>query len=445
MRSILAAILTFAVTVTGVLVAIDLTQALDSGSSIAAPEAPGAVSPDDLRLIQQFYDAANSLLAGDDSRALTAVVSPRIEVHLTNEDPVGGLDAVARRLVALQRQGDLRLSVSAVSHVDQEIAALVEAHTIARAGGAPAATEDDLLWQTIDRFRLEGGMIAEYWPGAISSRPLLPPPPFTVPRPAQDATLALARLEFAPDATVRPLTIPASQLYLVENGTLFVSSSQSLAIARVGNTQFTWLAAAEPVGLPLGPGDALLVPAEAASKLTNRGDQPASILSVFIAPSNVFFGPKHDLSPDMLTAVAMHDPARLGRRTAWASGVTSEPLAVSRLPRARSQAAAVPISGRTRSLEPGEQIEPPTEPGLTLGIVSSGTLHVEIAPAPGSATATPLASDDAAIGTGILRAGDAFAIAPESRYALTNVGAAQVDLTLIEAREASGVASPAPR
>ena len=444
MRSILAAILTFAVTVTGVLVAIDLTQVLGSGSSIAAPDAPGAVPPDDLRLIQQFYDAANSLLAGNDSRALTAIVSPRIDVHPVNEDPVGGLDAVARRLVALQRQGDLRLSVSAVAHVDQEIAALVEAHTVVRTGGSPSAAEDDQLWQTIDRFRIEGGMIAEYWPGAISSRPLLPPPPVTVPLPAENASIALARLEFAPDGVVRPLAIPAPHLLLVENGTLFVSSSQSLAIARVGDTQFTWLAAAEPDGLPLGPGDALLVPAEAASKLANRGDQPASILSMLIVPSTVLSSPKHDLSPDLLTAVAMHDPVRLGRKTAWASGMTSEPLAVGGLPRARSQSAAVQISGRTRSLEPGEQIEPPTEPGLTLGIVSSGTLHVEIAAAPGSAIATPLASEDAAIGTGILRAGDAFAIAPESRYALTNVGAAQVDLMLVEAREASGVASPAP-
>ena len=444
MRSVLATILTVAVTVTGVLVAIDLAQVLESGSSIAAPDEPGAVPPDDVRLIQHFYDAANSLLAGGNPRALTAVVSPRIEVHLANGDPAGGPDAVAIHLVALQRQGDLRLSVAAVAHDDQEVAALVEARAVVQPGGAPSATQDDPLWQTIDRFRIEGGMIAEYWPGAISSRPLLPPPPVTVPLPAGHPSLALARLEFAPDAIARPLAIPAPQLLLVENGALFVSGAQPLAIARAGDAQFTSLAAAEPDGLFLGPGDALLAPAQAAPELMNRGDQPASILSVLIAPSTALFGPKHDLSPDMLTAVAMHDPARLGQRIAWTFGVTSEPLAVGTLPRAKSESASLQIAGRQRSLDPGERIEPPAVPGLTFGIVSSGTLHAEIASAPSSEIATPLAGEGADTGARILRAGDAFAIAPDSRHALTNVGATQLDLMLIEARKASGVASPVP-
>jgi predicted SnoaL-like aldol condensation-catalyzing enzyme len=440
-RSALAAILTVAVMTTGSLVALDLAQVLGSDSYVAAPDSSGIVSPSDLRLIRQFYDAANALLAGNSPRTLTSVVSPRIETHLANGTPASGPDAVAQHLSALQSQGDLRLSVNAVVRDDRKITALVEGHTVA---AADRESLDGPLWQTIDRFRIEDGVIAEYWPGAVASRPLPPPPAVTVPIPPENTSLALARLEFAPGAILRPLVVPATQLQMVEQGTLFVSGYQSLAIARAGDPRFTWLPAAEPTELLLGPGDALLVPARAAPELTNHGDQPASIFSLLIAPNPALFGPKHNLSQDMLTTVAMHDPARIGRRTAWGSGVTSETLAAGNLSTTTRKLEALEIIGRQRSLDPGQRFQPPASTALTFGIVSSGTLHSEITPSPGSPFATPLASDGTDAAARILRAGGAFAIAPDSRSTLTNIGATQLDLMLIEMREARDAASPAP-
>jgi predicted SnoaL-like aldol condensation-catalyzing enzyme len=444
-RSVLAAVLTTALLVTGVLVAIDLALLIEPGSFIAASESADLAPSDDLRLVHAFYDAANAFLSGENAMALTAVVSPQVRTHVGTAAPAGGPAALAAHFASLQRQGDLRLRVVRLVADDGELTTMVEAYPATQLEPVNANEQVPPLWRTIDRLRIEGGMIAEYWPGAVESRPLPPLPRFTVSIFPEETTISLARLEVGPGAVLRPLDVPFPQLVLVENGTLVISRQLALSVARASESTFTWRpAASSPEELLLGPGDAVLVPADTGQAIANRADEPASLISMLVAPHAALFGPKHNFTTDELTAVAMHDPARVGRRTAWASGVTTETLAVGDLPTITATTGLLELVGKQITLDPGERTPPATFPGLTFGIVSSGILHVAITPTTDGGAATAVASPEAQDpGSRLLRAGDAASVAPGAIVSMENVGATRLDLMLIEANRAAGVATPA--
>lgn len=446
MRPLLASFLAIAVGITGILVAIDLALVLGGESPPAGHSQENPVSASEEALVAAFYDAANELLSARDTWAFTSVALPGVRVHLESGTTRAGLDALQSHFLALQRQGDVRLDVARLVGNDNEFTTLIEAHPQSDLPTSPR--HDPPLWQAIDHFRIEGGMISDYWPGAVDSRPLPRIPALSLPLAMSDPAVSMARLELGPGGTLRGLDIPNPWLFVVESGQVTLPAPSDAVVARAAEARPD---PGQPVerqdAFLLGPGDTVLIPANSGQSVINHGARPAALLSFLFAPWNDLFGPKHSLTRDMLMAAAMHDPARIGTKTEWAAGVVSETLATGALPIGGTGLRKAHLSGAALSVEPGEHVVLSPAPGLRFALVMSGLLSADqsVTPEAVHAIATPSGNQRLAFPRiQLLREGDALAVVPGSQRLLENAGTTRLDLSILEIRIDESVEAPTP-
>lgn len=430
MRSIFAAFLTIAVILTGALVALDLALVLGISPIVEGPRRENPAASDDASLVHSFYKAANDLLSGEGESNLITFVTPHLRVHSGAGGTSDGFSTLTSHFTTLRRQGDVRLQVVQVIGEDRDFTALVEAHATTQNSSPESSERHPPLWLTIDRFRVQDGMIDEYWPGAIESRPLPALPHVALSEIPSGAVLSLSRLELGPEVTLRALAIPAPQLLFVESGVVTLAAPGTASVSRAGDARLDVRPPSSNADdILLGPGDAVLIQPGSGQGLVNPGDEPVALLSMLIAPRDALYGSRHHHSLDMLVAAGMHDPARLSRRTIWATEVVSETLAIGSLHEATSPLNAVHLTGRQLVIEPGESAIRSESSQLTFVIVSSGLMSAGPATAPGTRLATP---PPGAPEFRLLRSGDALAVLAEDPVFLKNAGATRLDLAIIE-------------
>ena len=437
LRSAIAVALTVAMLVTGTLIALNFALLTGTLAPVATLDEALPAQRDRHDLIRSFYDAANTILAGEDSLLMTTVVTPALEVHLTATKPERGMPGLEQHLSTLRQHGKMSLYPLRLVGGGDEYAAVVEAR-----GPAPAGAERGaLLWRATDLFRLDGGMIVEYWPGTADLSASAPPPGATVYAPLRDGGVSLTRLELAADSAPIPLSSPYPYLLLVESGTMAVTRDGPLSLARAGDVQFSLLApdpGADDV--LLRPGDTLLVGEDTTTDIYGAGGASASALSLLIAPRSQLFNQARTLPGDVVTIAGIHDPWRVGRRVNWDSGAVSETLAVSLFPHVEVDPAAIVVDSSTLTLSPGQHL-PPLPPGqLQLAIVRAGTISVSgLDEFPAGTPAPGMIPNADAPGSRVFRAGDAFSIEAGEAPVFENTGVTRADILLmqVDPREAA--------
>lgn len=422
MRNAVAAMLAVAMLITSALIALEIAVLMRTPIQIGAPNAAGATVADHEPLLRAFYDAANALLAGERSTLLATVISPEIQTHDGSNATARGEDGLRDYLAGLGQRGDISFHVVQVIGDDAEIAVVVETRQ------TPSRR-----WRGVDLFRLEAGVIADYWPSSLNTPLPFSLPSITVPAPDAAMGVSLTRLELAPAAEPVSLAVPVPHLLLVETGAINVSREHALQIARAGVSRFAFMAA-DPAAehLLLRPGDAILVPEAASPRVWNAGTSSASALSLIVDSRARLFGQLRAGPSSLVTMEIMHDGWRVGRKTAWDGGAVTETLAVKHLP-VGQYPKGIEITSNQFALDPGQRSSPLPPGALRLAIVRAGVVGVSVI----NSDAVPISVPNpdsllAAAANHLFWAGDAFWIEASEAPHLANAGAAPLDILLID-------------
>jgi hypothetical protein len=416
------ACLTAAMVVMGALVALDL-GALLSTPSLLAPHSSDTTASGDTYLVQEFYAAANAVLAGDSPETLAAIVAPNLETigPADTDAPGRGQDGLTDHLTRLRKRGAIVLDVVRIMGTGNDIAALIETRMAAPSGTPASLVPPATTSQMVEVFRLEAGRIVAYWPGTLRDVPLPSLPALTVAAPAEEVGVSLARMELGPQTSPTLLRSPFPHVLLVESGALAVPRHGALAVALNGAPRFFELPASTGEMLLLAPGDALLVPADGWFELRNAGDAPAAALSLHLAPRAALFTPPQASRLEAPTLQALHDPGRVGSRVTWGNNVITESLAYGVLPDpdpALAALAALTVSGAALPIEPGEQASPLPPGDLRFVVVQAGTFSLAGSPS-GMAPSR------------LYRAGEAIVAETGQTPLLDNAGPTRLDLLVL--------------
>jgi hypothetical protein len=424
MQTFVLACLTLAMLMVGALIAADLSTLMVSPPLVVqnSPELPGEGNA---AVIAAFYDAVNDVLRGGEPHRLAAFVSPVVETHEPAAERRRGREALAQYLMELKRREVARLEVVRIMGNGNDLAALVEE---TRAVPTDAASTP---WQLVELFHLEGGQIVAYWPGSSSNdSSLFSVPAATVDGSPDDLGISLTRFELDQRAARTSLGAPFPHLLLVETGAVVVATTDTLALARHGETHFRALTAGGGGDLLLGPGDALLVPADARLTVSHAGETPASALSLLLAPRPALFSPPPVSRLEAPTLLAMHDPSRVGSHVSWGNGIVSEALAFGILPAdAGSGAAPVTLRGESLRIEREGQQPAPLPDAMRFVIVETGILAL----GDRSSTPTPVdaprsAKRASAPASRLYRAGEVVGIEKGRDPMFANAGSTPLEL-----------------
>lgn len=434
MRNAIAVMLAIAMLVTSVVIALDLAAlpraplhavATDFGASTGANHEP---------LLRAFYDEANTLLAGEHAPMLATVVSPEVETHAAAGSAVRGEAGLRGYLESSRQHGAISLAVVQVIAGGADSAVVVDARE-----------QPSLRRRRVDLFRIEGGMIVGYWPGAASANATMPLPTITMPVSSETLGVSLTRLELGPGAEPTTLSSPIPHVLLIESGVLTISRKHSFQLARAGESNLA-LHAADPGAkdMLLGPGDALLFSESASYPVWNDGLSSASALSLLAVPQAVLFQQVRAGSYTRPSVKTMHDGWRVGRRIAWDNNTFTETLAVKHLP--DSPMTGIELQSSQISVESGQRV-PPLPPGkLRLAIVRSGVVGVSVINSDAVSIAAPNPDSQLAVAANhLFWAGDAFWIEAVEAPVLANAGVTPLDILLIDVvpLEAESGATPA--
>jgi predicted SnoaL-like aldol condensation-catalyzing enzyme len=441
MRNAVAIVLAVAMLATATVIALEFGALLRAGPQSTAPGPNGADSADRERIVVAFYDAANAVLDGQTTGTLPAIISPAVVTHRGGE-AMRGADALATYFAGLRQPSGMTLDLVRIVDNGADIAAFVEARLPSEADrvGEPGP----FLWRTIELFRIERGMIADYWPGEVGQALPLPLAAATVPAKPGDTGVSLTRIALGPDAEAVTLNAPHPHLLLVESGAFAATRETDLFVARAGERVFSRIPAAPGNEEILRLGDALLLTDGAGPTIRNPQEPIASALSFLIAPGARLYSQVRALPTDRVTVMGMHDPSQIGQTMTWRSGAASETLAVGMLPGGGWQTSAVALRGEPLVLDPGQSISPLPPGTVRLAIVRSGTASVTGLGAADGSGLRPGLPERRNVEEGLIWAGEAFTIDAGTAPRIANAGATRLDMLLVEIAPTGGRTAASP-
>ncbi len=390
---------------------------LGASELLAVGPRPGDSRPatdDNVAIVRRFYDAVNAAIGTGDDAFLAEVMAPDVVDRTPGGDGGGG--GLARHLATLHAVNPgLALVVDDVLADGDRVTAWV---TVAGPASAPfpgLALPAAPAWGVVDRFRVAGGRIVEYWGGhrdADAVRPLLLGLP--VESRSAPAVLGLARFTVAPGAAMAEADrLPGPLLIVVERGVLVASIGEA-----DGETE-------------LEAGAAVVVPPATAYAVGNGGEAAAVFLSAALLPAG------------WIAWDNAAEPGEAAWPVAWGEGIAVRPLAGGPTPTLPAGAATVALA-RLRLL-PGTGFLAGGG-GTTLLAVEAGTLARVASDGPvrfrrGPGPLAPGRGADLAVGDGAL-------IEPAVAGAFRAVGSGRVEVFVMTvtpvAPHLPGAPSPAP-
>ena len=357
---------------------------LTDGRIDASPDARGAANA---ALVERFYAAVNLAIGDGDSSALDATVGRHFRGRVRPGEAATG-DDLKRYLAGLHRGAPgTRVIVDELTADEDTVAAhvTVRGHLL---------TDEPPPWGPIDTFRVVDGKIEEHRTsrdGVVLVEPVLRAEVGVLP---PDATgVVMARLAYAPGASVAGHHAEGPTLLSLEQGSLALRVNGAVPIRRAGaepdKPDIT------PIGFAstLHAGDSVVVPAGIAYGLLNDGADPAIVVGVTVFRGTGAAEHTRPLAtPEAAAPLLTAAPGATGAGFAGAAmGVPSSTIPPTLVTVTSGVANGWPIGpavvavGRV-TLLPGASVAP-SEASATLVQVEPGTIGPATAagdPAPGA-------------------------------------------------------------